>query len=193
MSRLTEYKEQPPEVADTNIFSLTPFFSHVSSVLFATLSIIVLASVFPWRGGSVPYWFAPLFYLTVAASVYAFAQGYLGIFRRGLSNWKRWLWSIAILDSIGVTINIVVFGSVTSNAPITFPGSDVLMSAAVFLSFVGFQALYFLVESMLATFVGPDGKRNMENWYFSIYLFMLAMNTGSVIVGLLILWYLHIG
>jgi hypothetical protein len=189
----TEYKKQPPETADTNIFSLAPCFSHVSSVLFATLFIVLLASVFPWKGGSVPYWFAPLFYLTVAMSVYAFAHGYSEIFKRGLSKWGRRVWIVGILDSIGVTISIILFGSVTSNAPITFMGSDVLISAPVFFSLVAFQALYFLVESILASLISPDGKRNMENWYFSIYLFMLSMNTGSVIVGLLILWYLHIG
>jgi hypothetical protein len=188
----TDYKVQPPESADTNIFSLAPFFSHISSVFFATLSIILLAVVFPWQGGSVPYWFAPLFYLTVALSIYAFGQGYLGIFKRGLSNWSRWLWSVAILVSIGVTIDIIIFGSITSNAPISFPGTDIITSAPVFLLLVAFQALYFLIESIRASLISRDGKLNLENWYFSGYLFMLSMNTGSVIVGLLILWSFHI-
>ena len=187
-----EYTHQPAESADANLASFTSLFTHVASVFIASFLIVCLAIVFPWKGGAVPNSFAILFYLTVAVSVYAFARGYSEIVKRGFAGWGFFAWCAAILVTVGVSTNIILFGSSVIDSLIVFPGSGIITAPVVFLALVICQALYFLAESVIVSLSHTNGARCVENWYLAIYLFILSMNSAAVFTGLIILGYYRV-
>ena len=85
---------------DLNIFSFVPFFTNVSSVALSSLLIVTLALIFPWKGGSVSWWFGLLYYFTMAVSFYTFVRGYIAVYRRGLMGWDFLFWCGAVLVTI---------------------------------------------------------------------------------------------
>lgn len=193
MIPLVEYNKQPAGTPDASILAFVPNFLHSLPVFLTSLLVVWLAIVFPWGGGSVPASFMYLFYLTVLVSMHAFARGYSEILNRGLAGWRFIVWCAAILVTIGVSIDIILFGSrVVSSTPISFLSSDLITSPVVFLALVACQAVYFLVESVVVSFSRCDERNHMTNWYLAMYLFILSGNSAAVLAGLFFLGYYRV-
>ncbi len=185
----TEAEQHTADTADADIFAFIPFLSHASTALGASFLMVCLAILFPWNGGRSASSLSFFFGLAVAGSLYALTHGYLQLLKRGMKAWGILAWSIAILVSIALSINIILFGLKISGSSIVFPGSDVLVSPIVFASLIIFQAAYFLIEAILVAVAKQDGKREVADWYLSGYLWILSINSAAVIVGLLIFGY----
>ena len=186
----TQVGQHDADVADTDIFSFTPILSHTATALGASFLMVCLAILFPWDGGRSTSTLMIFFGLAVAGSMYALWHGYSQIFKHGLNAAGMFVWGIAILVSIALSVAIILFGAHLGGSPIVFPGSSVFTSPLIFASLVIFQTLYFLVEAVLVSAGSHESDRHhMQSWYLSGYLWILSINSAAVIVGLLILSY----
>ncbi|MFZ2167442.1 MAG: hypothetical protein WAV50_01070 [Minisyncoccia bacterium] len=189
MTNPVGYEKQPDLSADANLLSFVPNFYRSLPVFLTSLLVVWLAIVFPWGGGPVPTSFVYLFYLTVAVSMHAFGRAYSEILKRGLSGFDLIAWVAAIFVTIGVSVDIILFGANVIQSPVTFLGSMFITLPIVFLALVAFQAFYFLVESVVVSLSPCDERNHMTNWYLAMYLFILSINSAAVFTGLLILGY----
>ncbi|HUY05514.1 MAG TPA: hypothetical protein VMV62_02240 [Candidatus Paceibacterota bacterium] len=185
----TEAEQHAANTADADIFSFFPFVSYAATALGASFLMVCLAILFPWNGGRSTSTLALFFGFAVAGSLYALTHGYLQLLKRGMKGWSVLAWSIAVLVSIALSIDIILFGSTITGSLIVFPGSGVLTSPIIFAALILFQASYFLIEAVLVAATDHDGERGVREWYLSGYLWILSINSAAVIVGLLIFGY----
>ncbi len=187
-----ENKPSSVENADVNIFTFAPFFSNVFSVVMVSLFVIGLGVMFPWGGGPASPGAVLFFSLAVASSLYSLLRGYSQIYKRGIKGFRLFVWFIAILVTLALTVEVVLIGSSLIHAAVVFPGSKAMLSPNIFFFTASFQALYFLIESIVVSFASlyaTSKNQYMGYWYLAIYLFIISLNSAAIVAGLLILGY----
>lgn len=178
--------------ADATIFTFVKFAMNVVPVLLVSFFVICLAIVFPWDGNSVSS-LAPIFFdLAIASSLYSLAHGYYQLYKQGLTKRAFFLWCCAIGVTLALAIDTIIFGSAFLNVSFPFLGPAILMSPVFFPLLMLLQALYFLSESVIVSVRSIGKHRHMADWYLTIYLFVLSMNSAAMLAGLLILGHTQI-
>lgn len=165
-----------------DMFSVVSLLIHTAGAVLAAILVIILAVLMPWKGGMISTSFEISFILAVMGSTYALAQGYLQIRARGLGKLGTGMWYVAIIVSVLLAIDIILFGAALQGSIFTFPGSDILAAPDLFFVLILFQGIYFLSQSMLASATARS-ERNVRDWYTAIYFLILAINTAVIILG----------
>lgn len=127
------------------------------------------------------------FALALVSSSYSLVHGYIQIYRHGLKNIEFFLYCVAIFISVMLSFEVVLFGSMSAHINFLPASFSPWYNSLIYPSFsflIIFQTIYFFSESIVVSIRSIQTDQHVLDWYVTIYLLALSLNSAAMLLGL---------